>query len=152
MPLESITSRFAIDNIYLHELSDDALPREFYRMPAHKHYHDWSYQFLGDVCGNPERMLSLYKRIEKEDWCDVRINPEQLGHGWLKQCTPKHEGACKPRTAGSASSHEPDPGQPVPGESDERVTPMSGFVGQFLILGIASFAAFFYVITNRKPP
>jgi hypothetical protein len=94
IPLASVSARFAVDNVYLPELSEDALPRNFYRLPAHKNYHDWSYRYLDTTCGNPQRLSDLYARIEREDWCSIRLNPRHADNGVSRVCMPKDRNSC----------------------------------------------------------
>ena len=46
MPLESQAARFNFNIMYLRELAEEEdesllLPRQYYRLPAHKHYEEW---------------------------------------------------------------------------------------------------------------
>merc|ERR1712139_444206 len=63
------------------------LPRQFYRLPAHKQYSSWP-KLLSSTCANPEELLLLYRRIRAEDWFQLRRHPQFLGRGWSQACVP----------------------------------------------------------------
>lgn len=91
MPLQSQRARFNFNIMYLRELAEDddsLLPRQYYRLPAHRHYADWPRR-LQESCGNPAAQVALYERIRGEDWCAVRRAPQYLGRGWAQACVPE---------------------------------------------------------------
>lgn len=91
-------ARFNFNIMYVKELSaeDDGqslLPRQFYRLPAHKHYDRWP-RGLEATCTNTKELYSLYRTIRKENWCEVRTHPQYEGAGWATGCIPEAE-SCK---------------------------------------------------------
>ena len=97
MPLAVANARFNFRTSYIRqfEVPGDStmLPREFYRVPAHKHYNLWP-ELLGNVCDNPKELLAMYERVRKENWCDVRLHPQYLNNGWCADCVPP-ESKCR---------------------------------------------------------
>lgn len=91
MPLKRATARFNFNMMYIKEFAVEGdqtmLPRQFYRIPAHRQY-DWWPKWLSWTCGNPAALLALYRRIQAEDWFEVRRTPQYLGRGWSSACVP----------------------------------------------------------------
>ena len=40
---------------------------------------------------NPQGLLDVYKKIQQEDWIQVRTHPQFLNKGWSEQCVPTVE-------------------------------------------------------------
>jgi len=93
MPSQGAAARFNFNIMYMKELgvgpagAQTMLPRQFYRMPAHKHLMVWP-KHIQETCGNPKAQVELYQAIGKENWCEVRMHPEKLGKGWDQACVP----------------------------------------------------------------
>lgn len=93
MPLKAATVRFNFRTSYNRQFQvpgdNSMLPREFYRVPAHKQYKVWPKK-LGEVCNicSHLELFNLYKLIGMENWCEVRLNPQFLGQGWGQACVP----------------------------------------------------------------
>lgn len=60
---------FNYDMMHTTELGPDALPREWYTIPAHKHYDVWHFD---ETPQGREGRLDLYKQIQAEDWARLR--------------------------------------------------------------------------------
>eukprot|EP00927_Polykrikos_kofoidii_P059205 TRINITY_DN5429_c0_g1_i1.p1 TRINITY_DN5429_c0_g1~~TRINITY_DN5429_c0_g1_i1.p1 ORF type:complete len:1075 (-),score=183.40 TRINITY_DN5429_c0_g1_i1:105-3272(-) len=96
MPLQAASSRFNFNIMYLREVSDaTSLPRQYYRMPAHKHYEQWP-EKLHRTCDNTDGLLRLYRAINEEDWWALRQAPEYLHNGWGGACLPNATQKCLP--------------------------------------------------------
>merc|ERR1712232_1065690 len=91
MPLKLANARFNFNMMYVKQFGIDGdntmLPRQFYRIPAHKQYNIWP-KWLSWTCGNSVALLSLYLTIQNEDWFAVRRHPQFLGRGWSAKCVP----------------------------------------------------------------
>merc|ERR1712232_1327770 len=91
MPLKRANARFNFNMMYIKEFGVEGdstmLPRQFYRLPAHKQYSHWP-KLLSSSCANPVELLSLYRQIRSEDWFQLRRHPQFLGQGWSQECIP----------------------------------------------------------------
>lgn len=106
MPLDAAVGTFNFNMMYVPEFSDDtSLPRQFYRLPAHKHYDEWPKE-LGSTCENVKELVGLYKKIHDEDWWAVRSDPIHLGKGWSSSCLPPATQRC---CCNNATCSKPSP-------------------------------------------
>jgi len=91
MPISGASARFNFNMMYVKEFAvkndETLLPRQFYRLPAHKQYSQWP-KGLSWSCGNPIQLLGLYKQIQSEDWFALRKTPQFLNKGWSEKCVP----------------------------------------------------------------
>lgn len=89
-PLQSVVARFNFNMMFVPQFAEEGdstmLPREFYRLPAHRHLDVWPMD-LADVCMNPYELMKTYGRISKFDWWELRKNPQYLDKGW--SCVPE---------------------------------------------------------------
>eukprot|EP00928_Gymnodinium_smaydae_P041451 TRINITY_DN28053_c0_g2_i1.p1 TRINITY_DN28053_c0_g2~~TRINITY_DN28053_c0_g2_i1.p1 ORF type:complete len:1210 (-),score=235.56 TRINITY_DN28053_c0_g2_i1:226-3855(-) len=91
MPLNQANARFNFNMMYISEFGvkgdPSMLPRQFYRLPAHRQYKRWPKR-LQTVCGNTRELLDLYWTIHGENWFELRRHPQFLGKGWSSACIP----------------------------------------------------------------
>jgi len=94
MPGASAFASFNFNIMYLREYSDDtSLPRQFYRLPAHRHYSKWP-KNLKYTCSNTNALFSMYRLVHDEDWWAVRGSPQYLNNGWSETCIPEGSKQC----------------------------------------------------------
>jgi len=91
------------------ELGPDALPRQYYSIPAHKHFDFWA-RGLGipGLGPNPGKLAELYRLVVLEDWCYLRRQPTAVGAKGSEDCTlPDRSGpspVCVPTTTPSTTT------------------------------------------------
>jgi len=106
MPKAEAFASFNFNIMYVREFSDNtSLPRQFYRLPAHKHYAKWPKR-LHYTCSNTNELLSMYKQVHDEDWWAVRESPQYLNNGWSDTCIPAGSKRC---CCGQATCSIPGP-------------------------------------------
>merc|ERR1712125_111571 len=108
MPIKGAQARFNSNMMYVPQFAVEGdntqLPRQFYRIPASKHYDVWPLGGLQHTCPNGEGLLAMFRKVQEENWFDVRSKPQYLNNGWAPACLP---------TAADAKcceKHEPEPG------------------------------------------
>lgn len=88
LPLPSqATTRFNFNMLFMREFGPEALPREWYVVPAHKQYQEWHVTSPVDMTTWPN-LFGLYKKISEEDWAGLRNNPE-WGSDFSMSCAAK---------------------------------------------------------------
>lgn len=138
MPTRGTVSTFNFHIMYvpLFEAgSNTTLPRQFYRVPAHKHYSVWPRR-LDDVCANPQGLLEMYRKILNEDWILVRLNPQYLNKGWGQQCVPEPDRAecC---SWDRRLQHQEDAPGPVPSAPSMSLAALPALAGLLSFAGWA---------------
>eukprot|EP00928_Gymnodinium_smaydae_P047575 TRINITY_DN31762_c0_g1_i1.p1 TRINITY_DN31762_c0_g1~~TRINITY_DN31762_c0_g1_i1.p1 ORF type:complete len:1206 (+),score=142.17 TRINITY_DN31762_c0_g1_i1:101-3718(+) len=133
MPFRSTSARFNFNMMYVKEFAAEGdetmLPRQFYRLPAHKQYDIWP-KSLAASCGNPVALLTLYRQISGEDWFALRRNPQFLDMGWSSACVPdEHDRACCTSASFSAESRLDQPAT-IAGEFGTSVSERASDVTQ----------------------
>jgi len=80
-PTRAIVS-FNWNMMYMKELGNEALPREWYSIPAHRHF-DWWAKGLNNpkTSPHPKKLFDLYAMVATQDWCGLRTTPEIPGGG-----------------------------------------------------------------------
>lgn len=73
LPSHAIT-RFNFNMMNTRQFGPDALPREWYVVPAHRHYKAW-FVTDADLGADWGDLSALYVHMATENWTDIRLNP-----------------------------------------------------------------------------
>ena len=64
--------RFNFHQLFFRHLGPDALPREWYNLPAHRQWPVWP----GDIHANPDQLELIYNLTLATNWTEVRLAPQ----------------------------------------------------------------------------
>eukprot|EP00049_Salpingoeca_infusionum_P016113 m.324625 g.324625 ORF g.324625 m.324625 type:complete len:1562 (+) comp16012_c0_seq1:1093-5778(+) len=70
------TTRFNFNMNFVRAMGAHALPREFYNIPTHRQFAMWAPLQTDWVNGRLDRLAHLYTLVQREDWEDLKQNPQ----------------------------------------------------------------------------
>jgi len=123
MPTTAV-SRFNFNMMYMKEFGDQSLPREWYKLPAHKHYFEWHPTSAEDA-SSWSSLQSVYTKIANEDWKQVRADFEVSKADYKCASEPPTEPFVKPE--------QPDRPTPPPEVDHEQVAGMVGLIATVIV-------------------